>query len=85
MASKNTASLEDAQVARVELYRTLAQLSDRLDYAQRFDDAVDRTRSRLQRRQRENPVGFAVLVAGVAVTVGVVAWAGTAQLLKRMR
>lgn len=85
MALKNNTSMQDAQVARAELYETLSLLSDRLNYAQRFDDAVDRTQKRLHRKQMENPVGFALAVAGVAATVGVLAWAGTAKLIKRFQ
>ncbi len=71
-----------AEHARDELYDTLGQLRDRLDYAQRVDDAVDRTSARISAAKRENPIGFAVGVAVTAVTVGVAAW-GIARLVAR--
>lgn len=74
--------IEAAQRARAELYDTLGQLRDRLDYAQRIDDAVDRTRDRLSEAKRENPIGFTVGVAVAAVAVGAVVW-GASRLVMR--
>lgn len=76
------AGITDAQRAREELYDTLGQLRDRLDYAQRIDDAVDRTTRRIAAEKRENPVGFAAGVAVVAGAVGLAAW-GLARLVMR--
>lgn len=64
----------EAEVARAELYQTLGQLRDRLNYARRFDEAVDRTRDRISAQKRENPVGFAAGVAGAAAIAGLVVW-----------
>lgn len=71
-----------AQHAREELYDTLAQLRDRLDYAQRVDDAVDRASRRIAAERRENPLGFALGVAAVAGAVGLAAW-GVARWVMR--
>lgn len=74
--------VEAAELARDELYDTLAQLRERLDYAQRIDDAVSRTRHRIREERRENPVGFALGVAVVAAAAGAVAW-GATRLIRR--
>lgn len=74
--------VDAANLARVELYDTLAQLRDRLDYAQRIDDAVDRTSQRIADAKRENPLGFAVGVAATAAVVGVAVW-GVSRLVMR--
>lgn len=75
----------EADHARTELYETLSLLSGRLNYAQRIDDAVDRTTEKLHEERKANPVGFALAVAGVAVTVGLIAWAGASRIMKKMR
>lgn len=64
----------EAARAREELYGTLAQLKDRLNYAQRVDDAVDDAKHRIAETKRERPLVFAAAVAGVATTAGLVAW-----------
>lgn len=71
-----------AQRAREELYDTLGQLRDRLDYAQRIDDRVARARRRIAKEKRENPVGFAVGVVAVAAVAGLAAW-GVVRLIAR--
>ncbi|WP_217133559.1 hypothetical protein [Leucobacter chinensis] len=76
---------EEADLARVELYETLSLLSDRLNYAQRFDDAVERTTEKLQEERKTNPVGFALAVAGVAATVGVLAWVGASKIIRKFQ
>ena len=68
------AGVREADRARAELYDTLGQLRDRLDYAQRVDDAMDRAKVRIAEKKRENPLGFAIGVAAVAGTVGVAVW-----------
>ena len=85
MSHRTEQGLNTAEAARTELYDTLSLLSDRLNYAQRFDDAVDRTQAKISRSQTENPVGFALVVAGVAITVGVIAWAGASKLLNAFK
>lgn len=72
----------EAQRAREELYDTLGQLRERLDYAQRIDDAMDRASRRIAAEKRENPLGFALGVAAVAGAVGLAAW-GVARLVVR--
>lgn len=64
----------EAALARAELYDTLAQLRDRLNYARRIDERIHDTKRRLARTQRENPLGFAIGVASVAATVGAAVW-----------
>lgn len=73
-----------ADQARAELYDTLAQLRDRLDYAQRIDDASARTKARLVAEQRQNPLGFAAGVAVIAVGVGLAAWAITSKVVRAL-
>lgn len=72
----------EAERARAELYDTLAQLRDRLDYAQRIDNAVERGRRRLVRARLERPIAFAAGVASVAAVTGLVVW-GVAQKVAR--
>lgn len=71
-----------AQHARAELYDTLGQLRERLDYAQRIDDGLDRAKHRIAAERRENPVGFAIGAVAVAAAVGVAAW-GATKLIRR--
>jgi len=71
-----------ADRARAELYDTLGQLRERLDYAQRIDDAVDRASRRIAETKRENPLGFAVGVAVAAIAVGGAVW-GVSRLISR--
>lgn len=74
--------VREADQVRAELYDTLGQLRDRLDYAQRIDDATARATRRIAAERRENPLGFAIGVAVVAGTVGVIAW-GIARRVMR--
>ena len=71
-----------ADRARQELYDTLGQLRDRLDYAQRIDDTVDRATRRIAAEKRENPLGFAIGVAVVAGAVGVAVWGVARKVLR---
>lgn len=71
-----------ADRARQELYDTLGQLRDRLDYAQRIDDTVDRATRRIAAEKRENPLGFAIGVAVVAGAVGVAVWGIARSVLR---
>ncbi len=70
-----------ADQARAELYDTLGQLRDRLDYAQRIDDALDRTKHRIIAEKRDNPLLFAAAVVGVAAAAGVAVWAITRRVM----
>lgn len=74
--------VSEAQRARVELYDTLGQLRDRLDYAQRIDDSLARTRRRIIRGKSENPLGFVLGVAAVAGAAGFTVW-GVARRVAR--
>lgn len=71
-----------ADVARAELYDTLSQLRDRLNFAERIDNRVDRARRRIAAEQLENPVRYALGVAAVAATIGVTVW-GVARVVMR--
>ncbi|MGK0715264.1 DUF3618 domain-containing protein [Leucobacter sp. W1153] len=74
--------VQTAQLARAELYDTLGQLRERLDYAQRIDDKLARTKQRIADVSQENPGGFAAGVAGVAIAAGFAVW-GAARLVLR--
>lgn len=80
---ERAAGVAEAQTARAELYDTLSLLTDRLNYAQRIDNAVDRTKARFSRLRSEKPVEAVALVAGAAVTAGVVVWAIAAGLTRK--
>lgn len=76
--SKQTSKAQgiaDAAIAREELYGTLAQLKDQLNYARRFDEAVERTEERVQRVREERPAVFITGVVSVAVVTGTLVWA----------
>lgn len=81
-AADREAGVQAADRARTELYETLGQLRERLDYAKRFDDAMDRAGERIAREKQENPVGFMVGVAAVATAAGVAVW-GIVRLIAR--
>jgi len=72
----------EAQRARAELYDTLGQLRERLDYAQRIDDSLSRLKHRVSAERRENPVGFAIGVTAASAVVGLAAW-GVSTLIRR--
>lgn len=72
-----------AAQARAELYDTLAQLKDRLNYAQRVDDAVDDVKHRISEQKRRNPLAFAAGVAGAAVIAGVAVWTVASAVIRR--
>ncbi|MBC9955124.1 DUF3618 domain-containing protein [Leucobacter sp. cx-42] len=80
---ERAAGVAEAQTARAELYDTLSLLTDRLNYAQRIDDAVDRTKVRFSRLREEKPVEAMAIVAGAAVAVGAVVWAVAAGLTRK--
>lgn len=84
-AHERQRGVAEAAAARAELYDTLSQLKDRLNYAQRIDDAVADAKVRIGEQKRRNPLGFAVGVAGVAATAGLVVWGAASALAKRLR
>lgn len=65
----------EAELARAELYDTLGQLGERLNYAKRIDDATERFAERVEEERRERPLVFVAGVAGVAVAAGALVWA----------
>lgn len=73
----------EAQLAREELYGTLGQLQDRLNYAKRVDDATARLVERVEDERRERPLVFIAGVAVVAIAAGAVVWAVARNISKR--
>lgn len=84
-AHEKQQGVADAAAARAELYDTLSQLKDRLNYAQRVDDAVDEAKLRIAEQKRRNPLGFAAGVAGVAAVAGLVVWGVASAVARRLR
>lgn len=60
--------------ARAELYETLGLLSERLNFAKRFDEAAERQTKKIKRLKEQKPVVFVTAVAGVATAVGAATW-----------
>lgn len=85
MSEKQHPGIEEAAVAREELYTTLAQLRDRLDYAQRIDDAAERAKVRIAEERRERPLVFVAGVAAVAVVAGLAVWGVAKAVSKSLR
>lgn len=82
-ASNRQHGIDEAARARAELYDTLGQLQERLNYAKRVDDAVADAKVRLAAEQRERPGVFAAGVAGVAAVVGLAVWGAASAVIKR--
>lgn len=76
--------IDETEFVRAELYDTLGQLRDRLNFAARIDNRIERARIRVAAEQLENPVRFAVGVAAVAATVGVTVWGIASTVIRRM-
>lgn len=74
--------LIESSQAREELYDTLGKLRVQLDYAQRIDDSVARTKRRIVAKKRENPLVFGAAVVGVAAACGVIVWAVTSKVVR---
>ena len=77
--------IADAAEARAELYDTLSQLTDRLNYARRVDDAVADAKLRIAEQRRNQPLAFAAGVAGVAVVAGLAVWGIASTVARRFR
>ena len=77
--------LAEADVARAELYATLGQLSDRLNYAKRIDEATERVGIKLRTEREERPAVFFAGVVAVAATAGVIVWAIAKKAAKNLR
>ena len=82
-AEEAQVGVENADYVRAELYDTLGQLRDRLNFAQRIDNRIDRARVKVSAMQLENPVKYAACVAGVAATVGVAVWGIANSIVRR--
>lgn len=83
-AARPLDGVAEAELARVELYDTLAQLRDRLNYARRIDNRIDEAKQNIIRSKRENPVGFALGTAAAAATVGAVVWGIASVIIDRL-
>lgn len=70
-----------ATQAREELYGTLAQLKEQLNYAKRFDRAVDRAKARIAETKKSSPLVFAAGVAATATAAGLVVWGVTMKVI----
>lgn len=76
--SQREQGVQAAQEARTELYDTLGQLRDRLDYAHRFDQAT-------QWLKHERPAAYAAAVVAVATVAGLVVWGVSAKIVRLFR
>lgn len=74
MSTDSNQGVAEADRARDELYDTLSQLRGRLDYAQRIDDTLERTKHRIAAEKRDNPLIFVAGVVVVAAVCGVAVW-----------
>lgn len=72
--SASALGVSEAEAARAELYGTLGQLRDRLNYAQRIDDAVDDAKMRIMQTKQNRPLAFIGGCVGVAAVAGLVVW-----------
>lgn len=79
---QQTPGVAAAERARAELYDTLGQLRDRLDYAQRIDDSVGRAKRRAADFKRSNPPMFAAAVAGAALAAGLAVYGAACRVLR---
>lgn len=83
-AEEKQQGVQDAALARAELYNTLGQLKDRLNYAKRVDDAIDDAKRCVIEQKRRNPLAFAAGVAGVATAAGLVVWGVASAVARRL-
>lgn len=81
----NLERMNETNNARADLYETLALLTDRLNYAKRFDDAVDEKVENLKRFKRHEPVLFVAAATAVSVAVGVGTWLLARKIIRRNR
>ncbi|MBP6685896.1 MAG: hypothetical protein KA158_10790 [Leucobacter sp.] len=77
--------IAEAEVARAELYDTLGQLSNRLNYAKRIDEATERVGVRIREERRERPLVFIAGVVVVAAAAGAVVWAVARRAGRNLR
>lgn len=77
--------LAEAEAARAELYSTLGQLGDRLNYAKRIDDATARLGARIEDEKRERPLVFVAGVVVVAAAAGALVWAVAHRIGRNVR
>ena len=72
---QRAAGVLEADIARAQLYDTLGQLSERLNYAKRIDDATERVGLRIKQERQERPLVFVAGVIVTAAAAGAVVWA----------
>ena len=83
MTDQNS-GIAEAAAARADLYDTLTQLTDRLNYAQRVDNALARAKANVTRVRSERPWAFAAAAAGAAAAVGVAVWGVAATIARKV-
>lgn len=81
-AEQMAQGITEADRARAELYDSLAQLRDRLDFAQRIDDSLGRARARITAEKREKPLLFIAGVTAVAAVGGLAVWAIAKKVIR---
>lgn len=81
-ATDKQRGIDDAARARAEVYETLGQLQDNLNFAKRIDEAVGDAKARFAAQRETNAVAFFGGLAGVAAAVGLAVW-GVASAIQR--
>lgn len=76
--------LARAKEARGELYETLGLLKEQLNYAKRFDRAVDSAKLKIALQKKRNPVAFGIAVSGVAATAGLAVWGVSRAVIEKL-
>lgn len=77
--------MEETRHARAELYDTLGQLSERLNYAKRFDDAVDAEIAKVKRFKKQRPEIFVAAVVGISAVAGAATWLIARSVIRRFK
>lgn len=77
--------VNEANAARAELYGTLSQLKEQLNYAKRFDRAMERGQQRIVKFKDEKPVAFAAGVVAVAAVSGGAVWAIVRSVVRNVK
>lgn len=85
MTEKRDPGVDAANAARAELYDTLSQLRDRLDFAQRIDDRVQETSRQLSDLRRRRPLEFAAGAVAVAGVAGLIVWGIARRVARRIQ
>ncbi|MFG6503931.1 hypothetical protein [Microbacterium sp. P05] len=67
---------DPVQSARAELKAALAAIEIKANFPRRIEHTTDRVIAQARDFRRQNPVGAAAAVVGLAVTVGGLVWLG---------